>query len=300
MTTMIKGIVSAVPANIVKNTDESFIKMTGVRERRIAGAVTTGEYGFIAADKLLHDLAWNPKDVGALIFVTQTPDVRMPATACKVAAMLGLKCAAFDVALACSGYVYGLWLASRIGGRVLLIAGDTVSRMCDINDRSTYPLFGDAVTATAIEVPQGFEATKPAFHLGTDGTGFSSLIADPLIKMDGAEVMNFALQTVPKLVADVTMNAHVDWHFFHQANEFLLKHIVKKCGIAPETAPMNIAKYGNCSSASIPLVMCDGAATPLLKSRSNRVGLYGFGAGFSWGGVMLDLEPLQVCEVVEV
>lgn len=301
---MIKGIVSAVPSNVILNTEETFMRVTGVRERRIAPPhLDVGDYAILACDKLMACMDWSAADLSAIIFVTQTPQVRMPAMACKMAGALDARCAAFDVSQACAGYLYGLWLASKIGGHVLLIAGDTVSRMCDINDKSTYPLFGDAVTATAIEAPEhpyGMETIVPIFRMGADGSGFSSLYADPLIKMQGSEVMNFAIQTVPKLVADTTMNAHVDWHFFHQANEFLLKHIVKKCGIAPELAPMNIAKYGNTSSASIPLLMTDSAATPFLKSRSNRVGLYGFGAGFSYGGVMLDLEPLQVAEVIEV
>lgn len=298
---MIRGIVSAVPANIVRNTDESFIKMTGVQERRIApDGFDVGDYAFFACEKLMAALGWKAEDLGAIIFVTQTPQVRMPAMACKIAGALGANCAAFDVNMACSGYVYGLHVADCIAqanGRVILIAGDTVSRMCDINDKSTYPLFGDCVTATAIDA-DGFDWHQ--FVLGTDGSGFASLIADPLIRMDGTEVMNFALKTVPKLVADTTMNAHVDWYFFHQANSFILKHLTKKCGLDAAKVPMNIEKYGNTSSASIPLLMCNSWATNSLKTQQNRVAMFGFGAGWSWGGVMLDLEPLQVCEVVEV
>lgn len=298
---MIRGIVSAVPANIVKNDDAAFVKMTGVAERRVTTDKTTGDYAALAADHLLRLLKWNPREVGAIVFVTQTPDVRMPATACKLAGMLNMNCAAFDVNLACSGYVYGLWLAHKIGGRVLLIAGDTVSRMCDPNDKSTYPLFGDAVTATAIEVPTGIEAIPPIFKLGTDGAGFDSLIADPLIRMQGAEVFNFALRAVPKLVSNTTMGAHVDYFLFHQANLTMLKHLQKKCGGIPDGIfPTNIERYGNTSSASIPLLMCDSAATEALKSRRNRVAMFGFGAGWSYAGCMLDLEPLQVCETVEV
>lgn len=297
---MILGIVSAVPANVVKNTDEAFIRMTGVAERRVTLDKTTGDYAALAADHLLRLLKWNPREVGAIVFVTQTPDVRMPATACKLAGDLNMNCAAFDVNLACSGYVYGLWLAHKIGGRVLLIAGDTVSRMCDPADKSTYPLFGDAVTATAIEVPTGIEAIPPIFNLGTDGAGFDSLIADPLIRMAGADVMNFALKSVPKLVADTTMNAHCDWYFFHQANLTMLKHLQKKCGIPDAKFPTNIQTMGNTSSASIPLLMCSSDATIFLRKTRSRACLVGFGAGFSYATCMLDLEPIPVLELVEV
>ncbi len=297
---MIKGIVTAVPKNIVKNTDEAFIKMTGVRERRIATTQTTGTLGVTAMRNLLASMAWNVEDLGAIIFVTQSPDVRMPAMACHMAGMIGAHCPAFDVNMACSGYVYGLWLAHKLRTRVLLLAGDTVSRMCDPNDKATYPLFGDAVSATAVDSRGGADDNGHAhFVMGTDGDGFNDLTADPLIRMNGAEVMNFALKAVPKLVHDTTKNANVDWYFFHQANAMILRQVCKKSKIAPEKMPMNLAKYGNTSSASIPLLMCDSEATIHLTRHQNRVALFGFGAGFSWGGCMLDLEPLKVCEVVQ-
>lgn len=293
---MIRGIISCVPANVVKNEDEAFIRATGVRERRIANnGLHTAALGTKAALHLLDKLHCPPDAIGALVVVTQTPMVRMPATACIIAAGLGINCPAFDVNLACSGYVYGLQIAfalAREYDTVLLIAGDTVSTMTRPDDK----LFGDAVTATLVE----WESSCINFKLGTEGMGFESLIADPLIRMDGAAVVNFALQTVPKLVADTTTNAFCDWYFFHQANGMILKHLTKKCNLDPQKVPTNIEKYGNTSSASIPLLMCDSGATERLKETRNRVAMFGFGAGWSWGGVMLELAPLQVCEVIEV
>ena len=125
--------------------------MTGVAERRVATTQTTGTLGWLAARTLMERMGWEADRLGAIIFVTQSPDVRMPAMACHIAGLLGANCPAFDVIMACSGYVYGLWLARNLRGRVLLIAGDTVSRMCDPTDKATYPLFCDAVSASAIE-----------------------------------------------------------------------------------------------------------------------------------------------------
>src|SRR5580700_7206993 len=132
---MIKGIVCAVPKNTVTNMDEKFVMATGVRHRRIAvEGQDTLTLATAAARQLMNKLSWEPH---AIVFVTQTPTVRMPAMACILAANLGLdNCLAFDVGQACSGYMYGLFLSYNIDVyRVLLIAGDTVSRMCSPGDK---------------------------------------------------------------------------------------------------------------------------------------------------------------------
>lgn len=294
---MIRGIVTAVPSGISQSTDPMFVRGTGVRERRIAAtAQSTFTLGGAASSRLLEAMKWESQTIQNIICVTQTPPVRMPATACKIAGLIGASCAAFDVNLACSGYVYGLYLASRLPGRTLLVAGDTVSRMVEPTDHATAELFGDAVSATAWEWTPGCDAN---FVMGTDGRGFEKLIADPTIRMDGAEVFGFALETVPKLIEETTMNAHLDWLFLHQANAMLLKHILRKTSYDSLRTPSNIERYGNTSSASIPLLMCDSTATPWLKEKRNRVALFGFGAGWSIGGVMMELNKLQVCEVIE-
>jgi 3-oxoacyl-[acyl-carrier-protein] synthase-3 len=294
---MIHGIVSAVPKNIERNEDAKIIEATGVRERRIvAEGQDTFTLAVAASERLLEQLGWSADTLNAIICVTQTSPVRMPAIACAIAFKLGARCPAFDVNLACSGYVYGLSIAATFGlRRTLLIAGDTVSRMVAPEDAGSRALFGDCVTATAVHEGRFINA-----RLGTDGSGFEHLIADPFIRMDGAQVAHFALSRVPELVQAVTMNAKVDWYLFHQANLVLLKQITRKLKIAPQQCPTNIEKFGNTSSASIPLLMCASEATAALVKERQRVAMFGFGAGFSWGGVMLDIGPLQVCEVVEV
>lgn len=295
---MIAGIVAAIPANTERNDDEQFIKATGVRERRIARDQDTVDLGYAAAIELIRALHWLPSQIAAIIVVTQTPANAMPGNAAVLADMLGCKCAAFDVNMACSGYVYGLAIAEQFNGSgdVILIAGDTVSKMIASTDKSSGMLFGDCVTATAIA--QDLELAD--YTLGTDGTGYGKLIADPKIRMDGAEVMTFALRTVPDLVRRTIDGNWPEFYLFHQANEMILKHIAKKLGLRDEQVPMNIGKYGNTSSASIPLLMCDSEVTQALLTRNVQCGLFGFGAGWSWGGVMMGIGPLEVCKTVEV
>jgi len=168
MTMRIAGVVSCVPSRRIDNTvfTERFgeaavndvVKMIGVQTRYWTDAnTTTADLCYQAAARLLEGVAWAHDTIDGLIFITQTPDYRLPATACDLHGRLGLKptCVAFDVNLGCSGYVYGLWLASTLlqssCRRVLLLVGDTSSKLIDPEDRSTAILFGDAGTATAIE-----------------------------------------------------------------------------------------------------------------------------------------------------
>lgn len=299
---MIRAVVAAVPRNIERNFDASIIKATGVQERRIVqgeqDALTLGE---AAARELIERVGWSVGDIAALIFVTQTSPVRMPGSAPILAGRLGIIAPAFDINLACSGYVYGLWLAHKIGGKVLLVAGDTVSEMVRPDDDSTQQLFGDCVTATAVETVKS-AACDPVLRwtMGTNGLGWRHLKAAPYISMDGAEVASFALSTVPRLVEEVTMNSRVDWLLLHQANASLLNHLIRKCKLNPDKVPINMQVYGNTSSASIPLLMCSSTATASLKGRRNRVAMIGFGAGFSWAGVLMDIEPLVCAELLQI
>lgn len=293
---MIAGIVAAVPSNKEDVQDEQFTKATGVRSRRIATeGQNTITLGIAAARRLLDALGWEGSELHAVIFVTQSAPVSMPALSCRVAHEVGAGCAAFDVSLACSGFVYGIVLAHMFGTRkTLLVAGDCVSRMVNKEDKGTSNLFGDCVAAVGIDGGRFLNV-----QMGTDGGGWDKLIADPYIRMDGPEVFSFAINAVPKLIAATTMNANVDLYLMHQANKRLLEHIIKKSKLDPEKCPINISEWGNTSSASIPLLMASSKATERLKTKRSRVGLFGFGAGFSHAGAMLDLEPMKVCEVIE-
>jgi 3-oxoacyl-[acyl-carrier-protein] synthase-3 len=332
----LRGVVSCVPKRRVTNdhfratfSDDDIndvIKMIGVEARHwVEGDQTTADLCRAAARRLLERLDWDPASVDALIFVSQTPNQRLPATSCELHADLGLSpnCQAFDVGLGCSGYTYGLWLSAALINagcrRVLLLAGETSSRMIDPADRGTALLFGDAGTATALEASPG--AAPMHFVLGTDGTGAQNLIVqdggfraitpdkrraegyDPgHLFMDGGAVFSFTLKAVPALVRETLGRANVtpddvDALVLHQANRFMLNHIAKKVGVSPERTPINIDRYGNTSSATLPLVLTTDLADRLMKEPM-RLMLAGFGVGYSWGGVYMTAGPLGCVETL--
>lgn len=334
------GVVSCVPSKALKNEDffDTFgeaavadvVKMIGVQSRRrVEGTTTTRDLCRAAAQMLLKELAWAPESVDAIIFVSQTPDFRLPPTACALQADLGIStsCVAFDINLGCSGYPYALWLGLTMiqtgaARRVLLAVGDTISRLVDPADRATALLFGDAGTVTALEATDDNVAAQ--FILGSDGQGVKNLIvptggfrdymacgdsrlhgrAGDMLYMDGGEIFNFTLRAVPPLVSrTIELGAadgrQPDYYLFHQANQFMLKHLIKKTKLSPSQTPLNIDEFGNTSSASIPLLITT-KLKPVLREQSQRLALFGFGVGYSWASACLDIGPLRVVETIEV
>lgn len=334
----IAGIVSCVPRQVVANDHftaafgdkvEEVSKMTGVRERRWAAeGETTADLCEKAARRLLERLGWSAGEVDGIVFVSQTPDYRLPATACALHGRLGLSpgAIAFDVNLGCSGYPYGLWLAmmaiqTGAAERMLLLVGDTISKTVDADDRATALLFGDAGTATAIEA-QAETDIKAHFILGSDGRGERHLIIPEgayrtgfegdetfaerrrdALYMDGGEIFNFTLKAVPALIEATIAAAgppaeDYDAFLLHQANAFMIKHLAKKAKLPPEKVPMNIDRYGNTSSATIPLLMTSELGGRLAAGPA-RLGLFGFGVGYSWASASLDVGPLACVETIE-
>lgn len=331
----IAGVVSCVPPRVVDNDhfEERFgdkvadvVKMTGVKTRRwVDPGVTTSDLCTRAAERLLDTLDWSRDSIDAVVFVSQTPDYRLPATACLLQNRLGLRVgiSALDVSLGCSGYVYGLWLSMMMvqtgaAKRVLLAVGDTSSIMNDPDDRSTVLLFGDAGTATAIEASD--EGAAARFVLGSDGSGAEALIVPKgafrrpeegsrfadypgdTLYMDGGEVFNFTLKAVPPLIraaieADERQVEDYDLFLLHQANTFMIKHLAKKAKLPAEKVPINIDRFGNTSSATLPLLMTDVAAEQLRNSAC-RILLCGFGVGLSWGAASLQVGPLACAETI--
>lgn len=338
----LKGIVAAVPKE--KRTAEDFTEhfsmeeiqktasVTGVQEVRVApDDVCTSDLCVAAAEKLIDKLTWEKESIDCLIFVSQTPDYILPATSCIIQERLGLstECAAFDVNQGCSGYVYALWLGANLlesGSmkRIILLVGDTISKLTNPADRATSMLFGDAGTATAIEWNENAKAM--GFVLGSDGKGAENLIvkrgharfpsvsakeADEnetmdknYLYMDGGEIFNFTIKRVPKMVKEVMeiankTNAEIDYFLFHQANEFIMKHLAKKIKATEKQLPISLQQFGNTSSASIPLTIVSQITLETLKQHPQLV-LAGFGVGYSWAAACLNVCDIEVLDLMEV
>lgn len=321
------GLVVALPAQVEENTSlanifgeqtmASIIRSTGIERRPIASTETVSELGTIAANRLLARLGWERPSVEALVVVTQTPDYPLPATACLMQQALGLSSTtlALDINLGCSGYVYGL---SVINGlmqtaglkRVLLVCGDITSKMISSEDRSLLPLFGDAVAVSALENA----AAQLSVDLGTDGSGAPYLMSatggikspgEPRLVMDGVQVMAFSLKRVAPSVSKVLMHAgqsisDVDAVVFHQANAMMLSNLGRKIGATPEQVVLTVRDFGNTSSASIPLALCDWLQRPNAPNptRDLRLLMSGFGVGWSWSTALWTTSRPEVAELL--
>lgn len=319
----IAGISTCVPPRVLDNLqlgarfgdDEvrKVVSMAGIQYRPVVDAgVTSTDLCFEAAVPLLDQLGWSRESITGLIMVTQSPDYVLPSSSCVAHKWLGLStdCATFDMGMGCSSYPYGLYIAGamlRAGGqqRVLLLNGDTPSLFASPDDHGTSLLFADAGSATAIEWD---DTAAPAFfNLHTDGSGYDGLIirggafrdrfpADPrdnFLTMDGAGVFNFTIKRVPTLIRDALEFAgltpdEVDQYLFHQSNRFMMKHLIKKCGLPAERVPFTLDRFGNCGGPSVPVALTNsrGATDPVPA----RVMFLGYGVGLSWGAATLSLR----------
>ena len=339
----ISAVAACVPNKVEKNTDlgsfmseeeiEKAINNIGIEERRIADDnVCSSDLCYKAALKLFEDNAINPASIDALIFVSQTSDYHQPATATILQHKLGLSkdCLCFDVNLACSGYVYGLSTAYAYANtegvnRVLLLVGETMSKIVSRYDKVNTPLFGDAGTATLVEKGDYGKAT---FSLHTDGSGAEVMMIpdggfrrpcspDSFVettdangdkrtnlqfRMDGMAVFNFGMSEEPRDVKNLIAAAgveliDVDLLIYHQANRFMTDFFTKWLKFDKAKTPYSIRKYGNTSSASIPLTIAS-ELKDAYPARTNVI-FSGFGAGLSWGSVLLDLSKCKISTIIE-
>jgi 3-oxoacyl-[acyl-carrier-protein] synthase-3 len=321
----IAGVSTCVPGHEVDNLDfgkdfgadevRKVVAMAGVQKRRIVDAgVTSADLCFEAAERLLAELGWERQSITGLVLVTQSPDYFLPSSACLIHKWMGLpdECAAFDVGLGCSGYPYGLYLAAtmlRSGGqkRVLVLHGETPSRFASPDDHATTLLFGDCGSATALESASTDAAAPGFFCLRTDGTGYDGLIIrgggfrdrqpaeprDQFVRMDGAGIFNFTITRVPPMIRDTLQVAglevgDVDWYLFHQSNRFIMKHLVKKCGLPAERVPLVIEQFGNSGGPSVALALTTGLPQGE-RSAAARLMMLGYGVGLSWGAALVEL-----------
>jgi 3-oxoacyl-[acyl-carrier-protein] synthase-3 len=294
-------------AKLVDTSDEWIVERTGIHERRIAAETEAlSDLALPAARQALEDAGSDGKDVDLLIVATVTPDMMFPSTAAILADQLGATdAAAYDLSAGCTGFMYALaqaygMVAAGLARRALVVGGDVLSRILDWSDRSTVVLFGDGAGAVVLEPSE--EAGFLAFELGVDGAGGEHLWLpgsgsrrfeepDGLVKMNGREVFKFATRILVQSAEAVlaqrgTSVEDVDVYVPHQANVRIIDHATKKLGIPSERVVINVDRYGNTSSGSIPLALAEAHADGRLRPGS-LVLMTGMGAGLTWGSALM-------------
>lgn len=338
----ISAISACVPKNVNSNTNLNYlipadeidktINTIGIKEKRYASeSVCASDLCIKAAEKLFTDNGILKESIDILLFLSQTPDYRIPATSPVIQSRLGLPntVACLDLSLGCSGYVYALSTAFAYASlpsvnRVLLLVGETFSKITSPFDKVNAPLYGDAGTATLIEKGNFGDSH---FDLFSDGSGKDAVIikaggfrqpvtcenlellevedgnkrSENQIFMDGMDVFNFAMRVVPKGIRELTAKANIDlseidYLLFHQANKFMTDFFVKKLKFDINKVPYCLHKFGNTSSASIPLTIVSELENKLERS---HVIMTGFGAGLSWGTVYLNFFNCKVSSLIE-
>lgn len=330
--TFIKDIEYYLPSKVLTNEElvrdfpewnaEKVAKKTGIKERHIAAeGETSADMAYMAASKLFERNSQLKKTVDFILFCTQTPDYRMPASACLLQRRLGLPTTigAVDIDLGCSGFIYGLALAKGLvtGGiahQVLFLTADTLTKHIHPRDKGNKSILGDAASATVIS-SEGI-AKIGNFVLGTDGNGEEIInikiggtrqplpINDEVIDdnghikssdyfyMDGPEVFNFTLDSVPPLLDECLQKNNlvkesVDKYILHQANGYILSTLRKLYGVPKDQFYIDMEHYGNTASSTIPLALKDALSCKFVR-QGDRVMIAGFGVGFSYGACLLE------------
>lgn len=342
----IKGMAAAVPAQIISTREYTahfpakdiaeIADKTGIEERRFAPeGMCASDLVFAAAEKLISDLKINKEEIDLLVFVSQTPDYRMPATSVLLQDRLGLskQTMAFDLSLGCSAFVYGLSVVFSLVQtghirKALLLDGETRSKVYHPKDRRVAFLFGDGGVAALIEKDPSFGTSY--FSLNSDGSredlikiksgGYrnpssqesvlekqvdehGNISTDEHGQMNGPEVFNFVLQEIPKdfkLILETAgiSKEEIDFFVFHQANAFMNGYLAKKLKLPLEKVPSCIREFGNTSSVSIPLTIVSQLKGKMEGSK--KVLLSGFGVGVSWASAVMDFEDCFLSDLVEL
>ncbi len=305
---------SALPARAVSNhelekrvdtSDEWIVTRTGISSRRYCtGGESHSGLCLAAARQALERAGVSPAQVGVCLVATLTPDTLTPAAACLLQKELGLPedTVCFDLNAACSGFVFGLHTAQCLLAAAprpygLVIGCEVLSRVLDFGDRSTCVLFGDGAGAAVVE----WRPEYPSIHAVLGCRGNREVLQIPgvnsgkpsYVGMDGKEVFRFAVEVLPRCVREVAARAgvtlgEIDRFVFHQANQRILDHAVKKLGLDPARCAGNIARTGNTSAASVPLLLDELVSSGALVS-GQRALCVGFGGGLTWAGALLEL-----------
>lgn len=299
---------------LVETSDEWIVSRTGIRERRIAAPEqASSDLGLEAAREAMADAGVGPDDLDLIIVGTATPDMLFPATACVLQDRLGAKRAgAFDLSAACSSWVYGIavahgYVSSGMAETVLVVGAETLSKITNWKDRSTCVLFGDSAGAAVIrpcEPGQGFLS----FYLGADGAG-GPLISlpgggsrypasyetiergDHYLQMNGREVYKFAVRLIPKAIEEAASRAgvrleDVDWFIPHQANIRIIDAAAERLGQPREKFFINVERFGNTSSASVPVALYEAVRGGKIRQGDLTV-MVAFGGGLTWASTAL-------------
>lgn len=328
----IVGIAGAVPKNYVNSIEiidaapkelapdlRKALKLSGIESRRVAlENQCASDLCFVAAQKLLEDLEWDPKEINLLIYITQTPDFGIPGTGHVLQERLKLSSSTcvLDINLACSGFTHGVWVASKLlegrkYGKALLLLGDTLSKVVSSDDWFNKMLFGDAGSAVAIEYSENAPITH--FEIGSDGSGAKSVCSSfggyrlanekSGLTMIGFDVFLFASRVAPEAINNLLnvegiSKSDIDFIVPHQASSVILKSIEAKMALPKGKMVIDLKGYGNTTSSSIPLALI-GIRDELRGGGKNLL-FIGFGAGLSWSAFLLRSSEISILPILEI
>ncbi len=340
------AISGCVPKNTISNSMfenmltpkeiKIFEKTVGIKERRWANkGITASDLAVIAVEKLFDDNNFNKQEIDCLIFLSQTPDYKIPFTSNLLQEKLGLKkeLLCLDINAGCAGFIQGLSTSFSIaktlgkGRKVLFIVAETLSKILSEKDRSTTMLFGDGAAAILVEKTENLEA-KSYFNFFSDGANsqaikindggyrnetslnsFDTIVDEKgnennklQLEMDGPKVFDFTLReiapSIEKLLSYAKINkSEMDYYLLHQSNQFIIKQIAAQLNVESEKMLLNIHEFGNTSGVSIPLLICSNRDK---LSLSDKIIMSGYGSGLNWGNCMMSLSKTIIYQINEV
>jgi 3-oxoacyl-[acyl-carrier-protein] synthase-3 len=341
----LKGVAACVPKNTIatenlpifsKEELNRFLANVGIKQRRVVTeGVCASDLCYEAAEKLITELGWDKAEIEALIFISVSADYRSPMTSCILQDRLGLpqSCFTIDIPSACCGYLHGLTtlantMASGSIKKGLLLVGDTNYQIGSPEDKSRFPLFGDAGTASAFEYDE--TADDIISYAYADGNGHEAVIIphsgfrhpvtpDSFIiqdydgirrapihdALDGMTIYSFSISKAPRVLRDfladnnLDKDTDIDYFLMHQANKMMIDRITFKSKLDPQKVPINIDEFANTGCATIPLLMVTNVSNDL-KTKDLNLILLAFGAGLTWGSIYIKTHKIICPELIEI